>query len=59
MESYRWNLIQLADMIAYVVHKHYRKDSRFERGLKPLEPKMYHSGGRLYGFGINEIPNLR
>ena len=58
VESYRWNLIQLADVIAYVVHKHYRKDSRFERWFKALKPKMYHSDGRLCGFGINEIPNL-
>ena len=59
VESHRWNLIQLADMIAYVVHKYYRKDSNFERWFKILKPKMYHSGDRLYGFGINEIPNLR
>ena len=45
-------------MIAYVVHRHYRKDSRFEGWFKSLEPKMRRSGGRLSGFGINEIPDL-
>ncbi len=40
-------------MIAYVVHKHYKKDSRFEGWFKSLEPKMHHSGGRIHGFGIN------
>ncbi len=29
-------LIQLADMIAYVVHKHYRRDPRFEGWFKSL-----------------------
>ena len=58
VESHRWGLIQLADMIAYVVHKHYRKDPKFEGWFKSLEPKMYHSGGRIHGFGINEIPDL-
>ncbi|MCE2498862.1 MAG: DUF3800 domain-containing protein [Nitrosopumilaceae archaeon] len=57
VESDRWNLIQLADMVAYVVHRHCRKDARFERWFKLLEPKMYHSGGRIRGFGINEIPD--
>ena len=56
VESHRWNLIQLADMIAYVVHKHYRKDSRFEGWFKSLKPKMHRSDGRIHGFGINEIP---
>ena len=59
VDSFRWNLIQLADMIAYVVHKHYHKDPVFERWFKSLDPKMYRSGGQLYGFGINEIPDSR
>ena len=58
VESHMRNLIQLADMIAYVMHKHYKNDSRFERWFKSLEPKMHHSGGRLYGFGIKELPNI-
>lgn len=59
VDSLRWNLIQLADMIAYVVHKHYKKDLKFERWFKSLDPKMYRSDGELYGFGINEIPDTR
>ena len=39
--SHRWGLIQLADMIAYVVHRHYRQDSRFEEWFQSLEPKMH------------------
>ena len=57
VKSRRWNLIQLADVTAYVVHRLYRKDPRFEGWFKSLEPKMHRSGGRLYGFGINEIPD--
>lgn len=59
VDSFRWNLIQLADMIAYVVHKHYKQDAKFERWFKLLVPKMYHSDGKVYGFGINEIPYSR
>ena len=57
VDSFRWNLIQLADMIAYVVHKYYKKDPEFEGWFKSLVPKMYRSDGKLYGFGINEIPD--
>ena len=59
VDSFRWNLIQLADMIAYVVRRHYEEDPRFEGWFKSLVPKMYHSDGALYGFGINEIPDSR
>lgn len=59
VDSFRWNLIQLADMIAYVIHRHYKKDSEFERWFKLLDSKMYRSNGVLYGFGINEIPDSR
>ncbi len=52
-----WNLIQMADMIAYVVHRHYKKDLRFEKWFKLLVPKMYHSGNQLYGYGIRENRN--
>ena len=58
VESHMWNLIQLADMIAYVIHRHYNEDPRFKKWFELLEPKMYHSGGKLYGFGIKELPNL-
>lgn len=52
VESHMWNLIQMADMVAYVINKHYRNDPRFEKWFKSLVPKMYHSGGKLYGYGI-------
>ena len=59
VESHKRNLIQLADMIAYVVHKHYRADPMFEKWFESLKPKMYHSNGKLYGFGIREFPSAR
>ena len=59
VDSSRWSLIQLADMIAYVVHRHYKKDSEFEGWFKSLVPRMYRSDGAMYGFGINEIPDSR
>lgn len=52
VESHMWNLVQLADMIAYVMHRHCKKDPRFEKWFKLLLPKMYHSGSQLYGYGI-------
>ena len=55
VDSFRWNLIQLADIIAYVVHKHYKKDAKFENWFQSLVPKIYNYDGKLYGFGINEI----
>lgn len=57
VESHMWNLIQLADMIAYVVHRHYKKDPRFEKWFESLVPKMYHSGGKLYGHGMRTNRN--
>ena len=59
VESFRWNMIQLADMIAYVIHKHYKKDPMFAKWFKLLNSKMYRSGNRLYGVGINEISSSR
>lgn len=58
VESHRWNLIQLADMIAYITHRAYKKDPRFKRWFQLLQPKMYHSDDNIRGFGINEIPDL-
>ena len=57
VESHRWNLIQLADMIAYVVHRHYQKDPRFERWFELLESKMYPSSDKTRDFGIDVIPD--
>ena len=57
VESHKQNMIQLADMIAYVVHKYYKADPMFEKWFELLKSKMYHSNGKLYGFGIREFPN--
>lgn len=55
--SHLRNLIQLADMIAYVVHKNYRGDSKFKEWFEKLKPKMYQPSGALFGFGIKEFPD--
>ena len=57
VESRRHNLIQLADMIAYMAHKYYGADRVFENWFKSLKPKMYRHNGRLIGFGIVEFPD--
>ncbi len=49
------NLIQLADMIAYITHKHYRDDPQFKGWFERLHLQMYRSGGQC-GSGINEFP---
>lgn len=56
VESHVHNLIQLADMIAYVMLKHYKGDSEFEELFELLKSKMYRSGGKLDGFGLKEFP---
>ena len=55
-KSHLRNLIQLADMIAYVIHKHYRHDLQFKDWFEGLKPKMYQHDKRLHGFGIKEFP---
>lgn len=56
VESHTHNLIQLADMIAYVIHKHYKGDSKFEGLFEMLKSKMYRADGNLDGFGLKEFP---
>jgi len=56
VESHVHNLIQLADMIAYVMLKHYKGDSKFEELFELLKSKMYRAGGKLDGFGLKEFP---
>ena len=55
-KSHLRNMIQLADMVAYVIHRHYRGDPRFKGWFDGLKPKMYQPGGVLSGFGIKEFP---
>ncbi len=54
--SHLRNLIQLADMIAYVVHRHYRHDPKFKDWFEGLKPKMYQPSGQLHGFGLKKFP---
>ena len=54
--SHLRNMIQLADMIAYVTHRCYRNDLKFKDLFEKLKPKMYQPNGKLYGFGIKEFP---
>ena len=58
-KSHLRNLIQLADMIAYVIHKHYRGDAQFENWFEGLKHKMYQPGGDLNSFGLKEFPDCR
>ncbi len=56
-KSHLRNLIQLADMIAYVIHKHYKGDPKFADWFEMLKPKMYQPNGKSHGFGIKEFPD--
>ena len=56
-KSHLRNLIQLADMIAYITQKYYRYDPKFKAWFERLKPKMYQPGGVLTGFGIKKFPN--
>ena len=56
VESHAHNLIQLADMIAYVMLKHYKGDSEFGELFELLKSRMYRYGGKLDGFGLKEFP---
>ena len=55
-QSHLRNLIQLADMIAYVIHRYFRHDPKFKDWFEGLKPKMYQPSGRLHGFGIKKLP---
>ncbi len=56
MESRLHNLIQLADMIAYIISKHYRCDTQFKNWFERLKLKMYQPNGKLHELGIKEFP---
>ena len=58
-KSHLRNLIQLADMVAYVVYKNYKGDPTFKGWFERLKPRMYQPNGRLYGFGIKEFPDKK
>ena len=55
--SHLRNLIQLADMIAYVIYRHYyKKDVKFKEWFESLVAKMYQPYGSIHGYGIKEFP---
>ena len=56
VESHVHNLIQLADMIAYIMLKHYKGNPEFEELFELLKSKMYRADGKLDGFGLKEFP---
>ena len=49
-------LVQAADMVAYIIHKHCRGDILFGRWFDALAPCMWHHDGRIKGFGISYYP---
>ena len=56
VESHRRNLIQVADMIAYVVYKHHKGDPQFREWFEMLKPKMRMRDGKLEGVGFKKFP---
>lgn len=58
--SHLRNLIQLADMIAYVIYRHYYKnDKRFKEWFDSLTVKMYQHDGSFHGYGIKIFPIIK
>jgi len=58
-KSHLRNLIQLADMMAYVIHRSYRGDIKFKDWFDGLKHKMYQPNGELNKFGLKEFPDDR
>ena len=56
VKSHLRNMIQLADMIAYVVYRHHKGDPRFREWFEMLKPKMHTHDGKLDGFGFKKFP---
>ena len=55
-KSHLRNMIQLADVIAYVVYKHHKGDPQFGGWFEMLKPKMHMHDGRLDSCGIKKFP---
>jgi len=55
-KSHLRNIIQLADMVAYIVHKYIKRDPQFGAWCESLKTKMYQPDGRLSDFGLKEFP---
>ena len=56
VESHTHNLIQLADMIAYVIHRYYKGDPNFTEFFELSKSKMYRVDGKPDSFGLKEFP---
>ena len=56
IESHLKNLIQLSDMIAYIIHRAYLDRDEFKVWLEKLKPSMYQPNGNLASFGLKEFP---
>ena len=56
VESHPNNLIQLADMIAYVIHGYYKGDSNLKEFFEMSKSKMYRVDGKPDSFGLKEFP---
>lgn len=50
-------LVQAADMAAYIMHKHCRKDALIGGCFDALVPCMWQRGGEIRGFGITHRPD--
>ena len=50
--------IQLADMAAYIVNRHYKGDSRFNEWFETIMAKAYAPSERVRNYGIKEFPSL-
>lgn len=55
-KSHLRNLIQLSDMIAYIIHRVYSDHEEFKEWLEKLKPSMYQPNGNLKSFGLKEFP---
>lgn len=55
VQSHRQNMIQLADMAAYVVHRSYA-DPSFRELFERMRPGMYQPAGSPEGYGVKEFP---
>ena len=50
--------VQLADMVAYIVNRRYKGDSRFDGWFETIMAKAYAPSGRVRNYGIKEFPSL-
>lgn len=56
VKSHLRGMIQLSDMIAYVVHRHHKGNSQFKAWFEDLFPKTYRPSGGLGRCGIITFP---